>query len=146
MNMNGNRRDFFRFLAASTALAPHVRTWAQQLAAAQSLEGLSSARQALQVTDFEQIARQRLSRGHWGFLSTGSDDDLTLAANIQAFKRIGLRPRVLVDFSKVDTRTEVFGETWQTPLFLCPVGSQLAFHAEGELATARAARAKGHPL
>jgi isopentenyl diphosphate isomerase/L-lactate dehydrogenase-like FMN-dependent dehydrogenase len=53
---------------------------------------------------------------------------------------------VLVDVSKLDTRTEVFGETWQTPLFLCPVGSQLAFHADGELATARAARAKGHAV
>ena len=53
---------------------------------------------------------------------------------------------MLVDVSKVDTRSEVFGETWRTPLFLCPVGSQLAFHADGELATARAARAKGHQL
>jgi isopentenyl diphosphate isomerase/L-lactate dehydrogenase-like FMN-dependent dehydrogenase len=145
--MHGNRREFFSFLAASTAaLAPHVRARAQELAGSQGLKGLTSAKQALQVTDFEPIARQRLSPAHWGFLSTGADDDLTLAANIQAFRRIGLRPRVLVDVSKVDTRVEVFGETWQTPLFLCPVGSQLAFHADGELATARAARAKGHAL
>ena len=121
--MNTNRRDFFRFLAASTALAPSVRAQFQQLAHAQSL-GLNSAQQALQVTDFEEIARQQLGLSHWGFMSTGVDDDRTMAANVQAFGRIGLRPRRLVDVSKVDLSTQVLGETWQTPLFLCPVGSQ----------------------
>jgi isopentenyl diphosphate isomerase/L-lactate dehydrogenase-like FMN-dependent dehydrogenase len=42
--------------------------------------------------------------------------------------------------------TDVFGVKWETPIFLCPVGGQRAFHAEGELATVRAARAKRHAV
>lgn len=39
-------------------------------------------------------------------------------------------------------KTQLFGVTWDSPIFLCPVGEQKAFHPEGELAVARAAKAK----
>jgi isopentenyl diphosphate isomerase/L-lactate dehydrogenase-like FMN-dependent dehydrogenase len=48
----------------------------------------------------------------------------------------------LVDVSKPDVATQVFGARWDTPLFVCPIGSQRAFHPDGELATARAAKAR----
>jgi isopentenyl diphosphate isomerase/L-lactate dehydrogenase-like FMN-dependent dehydrogenase len=75
-------------------------------------------------------------------MATGVDDDLTLEANMEGFKRIRLRPRRLVDVSKADLSTELLGVKMDMPVYISPVGSQRAFHAQGEFATARAARAK----
>jgi len=73
---------------------------------------------------------------------TGVDDDLTEAANRDGFRHFQLRARRLVDVSKSDLQIELFGKTWDTPIFICPVGAQKAFHPEGEVAVARAAKAK----
>ena len=62
----------------------------------------------------------------------------------EAFQRIYLRAMRMVDTSNVSLRTELLGEELSSPIVLAPVGSQKAFHADGELATARAARAQGH--
>jgi 4-hydroxymandelate oxidase len=144
--MQTSRREFFEFLAASTVLAPSVRARAQQLAAAHEPSVIASAAEALQIADFEEAARRALPPAHWGYMASGSDDDLTLRANVEAFTRVGLKPRRLVDVSKADLSTDVFGVRWETPLFLCPVGGQRAFHADGELATARAAKTKRHTM
>ncbi len=140
--MSANRREFLQFLAASTVIAPAARAWAQQVASAHDPLALATAQDALDVMAFEEAARRVLPPAHWGYMASGVDDDLTLRANADAFRHIGLKPRRLVDVSKADLRTEVFGATWETPIFICPVGYQRAFHREGELATARAARAK----
>ena len=79
-------------------------------------------------------------------MASGVDDDLTLRANVAAYGKIGLKPRRLVDVSKPDLSTEVFGQRWETPLLICPVGGQRAFHPQGEMATARAARARHHQM
>ena len=144
--MDANRRHFLQFLAASTVIAPATRAWAQQLAASHEVSTLTSAKDALDVMEFEEAARRALPPAHWGYMATGVDDDLTLKANMEAFKRIRLKPRRLVDVSKADLKTEVFGAMWETPIFICPVGGQQAFYREGELATARAARAKRHTM
>jgi len=144
--MLSDRRQFLRFVAASAVVTPAARAWAQQLLGARELALPASAKEFLQVMDFEEAARRALPPAHWGYMATGVDDDRTLRANVEAFRRIGLRPRRLVDVSKADLRVEVFGATWETPIFLCPVGGQRAFHAEGELATARAARARRHTM
>jgi 4-hydroxymandelate oxidase len=139
--VNANRRQFLQFLAASSVLAPAARAWAQQAASSHEIFALTNAKDALDVMEFEAAARSALPPAHWGYMATGVDDDLTLKANVEAFKHIRLKPRRLVDVSKADLRTEVYGAMWETPIFVCPVGSQRAFHPEGELATARAARA-----
>jgi isopentenyl diphosphate isomerase/L-lactate dehydrogenase-like FMN-dependent dehydrogenase len=79
-------------------------------------------------------------------MASGVDDDLTLKANVAAYGRITLKPRRLVDVSKPDLSTEVFAQRWETPLFICPVGGQRAFHPQGEMATARAAKARRHQM
>jgi isopentenyl diphosphate isomerase/L-lactate dehydrogenase-like FMN-dependent dehydrogenase len=140
-----NRRQFLRFVGTSTVVMPAIRAWAQQLAGSHDTPP-ASAKDFLQVMDFEEAARRALPPAHWGYMATGVDDDLTLRANIEAFKQIGLKPRRLIDVSKADLTVDVFGARWETPIFLCPVGSQRAFHADGELATARAARAKRHTM
>ena len=144
-----SRRRFFQFLAASVVLTPSARALAQQLAAppsSQPLPPLSSAKDALQIMDFEEAARLKLPPAHWGYMATGSDDDATIRANVEGWHHYGLKPRRLVDVSKPDLSTRVFGQSWETPLFICPVGGQRAFHPEGEFATARAARARHHQL
>jgi isopentenyl diphosphate isomerase/L-lactate dehydrogenase-like FMN-dependent dehydrogenase len=144
--MHASRREFFQFIAASAVLAPSVRALAQQAALSNDPAIIKSAKEALQVMDFEPAARRALPPAHWGYMASGVDDDLTLRANIAAYGKIELRPRRLVDVSKPDLSTEVFGQRWETPLFICPVGGQRAFHPQGEMATARAARARHHQM
>src|SRR5688572_11638490 len=129
-----DRRAFLQFLAASPLFA--AAGWAQQSVTP------ASAADILTVMDFEDAARRVLSPAHWGYMASGVDDDQTVRRNREGFTRFALRPRRLVDVSKIDTTIDVFGSTWATPIFLCPVGGHRMFHADGELAVARAARAK----
>jgi len=76
-------------------------------------------------------------------MASGVDDDATLRANREGFKHVQLRPRRLHDATKVDTRIELFGATYTSPIFLCPTGGEKSFHMEGEVAVARAAKARG---
>lgn len=134
-----NRRRFLQFLAGSPLLAAMpALAWQRE----QAPGGLASPKDALNVMEFEEAARKILPSAHFGYLSTGVDDDLTLKANHEAYKRIQLRPRRLVDIREANMRTDLFGTTWDSPIFLCPCGSQRAYHPEGELATARAAQSK----
>jgi isopentenyl diphosphate isomerase/L-lactate dehydrogenase-like FMN-dependent dehydrogenase len=110
----------------------------------QEPELITSAAAALDVFDFEPVARRKVPVAHWGYLMTGSDDDGTIRANREGFNRYELRMRRLVDVSRIDTSVQIFGTKWDTPIVINPVGSQKAFHSEGELAVARAARAKSH--
>ena len=112
--------------------------------ATQDTTMIASASEALSVFDFEPIARRKLPPAHWGYLATGSDDDGTIRANREGFTRYSLRMRRLIDVSKVDTSIEMLGVKWDTPIVICPVGSQRAFHPEGEIAVAYAAKAQGH--
>jgi 4-hydroxymandelate oxidase len=136
-----SRRRVLRFLAASPALA-FAELPAPLAAALQQETGLQSAKDALNVLDFEPIARKNLPPAHFGYLMTGVDDDATIRANREGYGRIQLRVRRLGNILIPDTAVTLLGKTWLTPIVLCPVGSQKAFHAEGEMAVARAS--KGH--
>src|SRR5712691_2025986 len=148
MDRAAQRRRFLKYLAASPLLAAGVPDWlAGFIDDAEAQDRLpksaviTSPNDALNVFDFEAAARQTLPPAHFGYLATGVDDDATLAANREGFKRFQLRPRRMVDVSHADLRTELFGAVWDHPISLAPVGSQRAFHPEGELAVARGARA-----
>lgn len=92
--------------------------------------------------DFEPAAHKVLPPAHWGYMASGVDDDYTQRINREGFKHFQLRPHRLVDVSKIDMKTEIFGTVWDSPIFLCPVGGQRMFHPDGEVAVARAAKAK----
>jgi isopentenyl diphosphate isomerase/L-lactate dehydrogenase-like FMN-dependent dehydrogenase len=77
-------------------------------------------------------------------MATGVDGDATLKANSEGFANLALRVRRLTGVHAPDTSVSLFGTTWETPIVLSPVGGQRAFHDDGEIATARAARAKKH--
>jgi len=134
-----NRRNFLKFLAASPLFAAMpARAWQTHTLD----EILANPKDALDVMDFEAAARKALPPAHWGYMTSGVDDNLTRDLNHEAYKRIELRLRKLVDVSKIDTRVELFGTTWDSPIFLCPVGAQGMFHADGEIGVAHASQAK----
>jgi 4-hydroxymandelate oxidase len=68
---------------------------------------------------------------HYGYLATGVDGDATLRANTSAFSNYELRVRRMRDLSRVDMSVTLFARTWDSPIYLNPIGSQRAFHAEG---------------
>lgn len=135
------RRRFIRYLAASPLMAPLAIRAAQ---IAQDTELIATPDQALNVFDFEAVARHRLPIAHYSYLATGTSDEATLRANREAYSRLSLRVRRLVDVRKIDMSVSLFGVVWDSPIILAPVSSQRAFHPEGEIASARAARAKNH--
>ncbi len=105
---------------------------------------IASVDQAINVFDLEAVAKTKLPPAHWGYLTSGVEDNATLAANQTSFSQYHLRPRRLIDVSRIDMKRTLFDTEWSSPLFLCPVASQKAFHPEGEIAVARAARKQKH--
>ena len=77
-------------------------------------------------------------------MASGIDDEVTLRANREGFQKFVLRPRRLIDVSKVDMSVEILGARYDTPIIVAPVGGQQSFHPDGELAVAKAARAGNH--
>lgn len=141
-----DRRAFLKFLAASplvTGLGLAGQALAQEPASGPAPEPVTKASDALDVFDLEAVAHRNIPPAHWGYLMTGVDGEETLTANRAAYGRWQLRTRRLVDVSKLDMSVELFGTRYASPIFLCPLGSQRAFEAEGEVAVARAAKARG---
>src|SRR5215468_5182903 len=121
------RREFLRFLGASPLIAMGQEP---------------SAKDTLSVLDFEPLARKALPPAHWGYMSTGVDDDLTVRMNREAMGHFQLRARRLVGAEKPELSFELFGKIWDSPIYFSAVSAQRAFHPDGELGTARAAKAK----
>lgn len=94
---------------------------------------------AVSLGDFESLARERLTAMAWEYISGGAGDELTLRWNRDAYDRIKLKPRVLVDVSRLDTRVNLFGRELPFPILLAPAAYQKLVHADGELATAKGA-------
>lgn len=140
-----SRRRFVAFLSGSPLFAAAgIDLKALERMFAQEPDLIAAANEALDVFDFEPVAKKKLPPGHWGYLATGTDNDETLRANRDGYAKWDLRVRRLVDVSHVDASVNLIGTTWPTPIVVNPIGSQRAFHPEGELATARAAKTKNH--
>jgi isopentenyl diphosphate isomerase/L-lactate dehydrogenase-like FMN-dependent dehydrogenase len=105
---------------------------------------ITAPEDALNVFDFQAVARATLPPAHYGYIATGVDGDATLRANRTGFAKLHVRPKRLVDVTNIDMGVELFGERWDSPIVLSPAGSQKAFHPEGEAAVARAAAVKNH--
>src|SRR5262245_28107742 len=94
----------------------------------------------------EEQARGRLSPAAYAFAAAGADDEITLAENITAWRRLRLRPRMLNDIGSIDTGVSVLGARLASPIMVAPFGRHKLFHPEGERATARGASAAGAVL
>jgi 4-hydroxymandelate oxidase len=95
------------------------------------------------VTQFEPLARQRLSKMAYDYVRSGGADEISMRENRAGFERLQLEPRVLVDVSQIDTRVKIFGGEVESPILLAPVAYHRLYHAEGEIGTARGASAAG---
>jgi 4-hydroxymandelate oxidase len=98
------------------------------------------------LRDFEPLAKAKMSAIGWEYINSGAADEHTLRWNEEAYQRIRLKPQVLVDVSKLDTRVVLFGQEHNFPILLAPTASQQLTHPEGELATIRGAGAAGATL
>jgi len=98
------------------------------------------------LSDFESAARDRLPAMAWEYLAGGAGDEISLARNREMLDAIRLKPRVLRDVSRIDTRVTLFGREHRLPLVLAPTGYHRVFHPEGECETARGAAAAGVTL
>jgi 4-hydroxymandelate oxidase len=97
--------------------------------------------QAQSLFDFEELAHKKVVPAAWARVQGGSADELTLRWNHEAYEHIRLRPRVLMDVSKLDTRVKLFGLELPFPILLSPTGFQSAVYPDGDLASARGAAA-----
>ncbi|XP_059455957.1 peroxisomal (S)-2-hydroxyacid oxidase GLO4-like [Corylus avellana] len=93
------------------------------------------------VKEFQELARQALPKMYYDYYTGGAEDQYTLKENVEAFHRITLRPRVLVDVSRIDLSTTVLGYRVSAPIMIAPTAMHKLAHPEGEVATARAAAA-----
>jgi 4-hydroxymandelate oxidase len=152
-----NRRKFLQFIAASTALS-----YSDKLAFAETLlpktklpdpmvwapldanNLIKSPKEAINVFDFEPVMRQNVPPAHFGYMASGIDDEVTLRANREGFLKFQLRPRRLVDVSKVDMSTDILGVKYASPIIIAPTGGHMAYHLDGEEGVAKAAKAGDH--
>lgn len=93
------------------------------------------------LDDYEQLARTRLEDNAWAYISGGAADERTLSWNREAFDRVKLCGRVLVDLSRAHTRLSLLGQPLDYPILLAPVALQKLAHPQGECETAQAASA-----
>lgn len=149
-----HRREFLKFLAGSPLLAGTgwISDALAQTASASSANPTptemafsrlpANAAEALDVFDMQSVASKTIPPAHWGYMMSGVDGEETLRANEAAYKQYQLRARRFIDVSKMDHSVELFGTKYSSPIILSPVGGQGAYHPEGEIAVARAAKAR----
>ena len=107
-------------------------------------ELVTTATDALDVFDMRVTAQSTLPPAHYGYIATGVDGDVTLRANRSGFAHWDIRDKRLAGIEQVDMSTSILGTPMETPIIISPTGSQRAFHPDGELATARAAKSQKH--
>jgi isopentenyl diphosphate isomerase/L-lactate dehydrogenase-like FMN-dependent dehydrogenase len=152
-----SRRRFIQFLAASPLFAgtslsafaeeglfpqqpPDPYVWAPR-----DYEHLiSDPKEALDVFDFEPVMHKNVPPAHFGYMASGVDDGVSLRANRAGFLKFQLRPRRLVDVSKIDMSTEILGQRYESPIIIDPAGEHKAYHPDGESGVARAAKTGDH--
>ena len=141
--MSIRRREMLQSALAAAAVpisaTPSVQT--TDASAASPSRSTSVDAELVSLGDFEQLARRRLSPAAEAYLATGVGDEVTVRANREAFARVRLRPRALVDVSNIDTRVTLLGREHAFPIVLAPTGYTAVFHADGERGVARGARA-----
>ena len=153
-----NRRKFLQFLASSPLLAaggleafaaegvapgvklPDPLMWAPM----RTDQLIKTPKDAINVFDFEPVMRANVPPAHFGYMASGIDDEVTLRANREGFLKFQLRPRRLVDVSKVDMSVDILGVKYSSPIVLAPVGGQRSFHDDGEVGAAKAAKVGDH--
>lgn len=98
------------------------------------------------VFDLEGLSGKVMGKDAIDYLNGGADDSKTVKANVEAYQKIQIRARRLIDVSNISTKVELFGKVLDNPIILSPVGFQKFFHQDGEVATAKASVKKKHQM
>lgn len=98
------------------------------------------------LTELEELAKDHMSPVATAYVSGGAADEITMRANSEDWKRIRLNPRVLVDVSTIDLKTEVLGQNFDLPILLAPAAFHGLCHRDAEMATLEGANAAGATL
>jgi lactate 2-monooxygenase len=96
--------------------------------------------------DWEQAAREKLDDGAFGYIAGGAGAEETMRANLDAFRRWRIRPRMLTGNAARDISVNVLGMRSPAPFFLAPLGVLSIAHEEAEAGVGRASAASGVPL
>ncbi len=94
------------------------------------------------IKSFKALAKENLTSELYEYLVGGADDLRTFQRNITAWSQYQIRPRRLIDVSKIDTSTELFGQQVNAPIVLAPIGILGMFHPEGASGSTKAAKNK----
>lgn len=95
------------------------------------------------LLELEELARAKVPRAAFEYIAGGAEDEVSVRRNREAFSRWALRPRILVDVSTRDTSTTVLGRPVSMPILVAPTAFHGLAHADGELASSRAAMEAG---
>ena len=141
--MSINRRTV---LTASLASAAAVGLSANDSASAEAdshpeRSHTDSSPALVNLYDYEVAAKRILSRPAWEYFNGGSADEITLRRNRQSLDLLQLKPKVLVDVTRVDTSCTLLGHNMAHPIILAPTSSHLLAHPDAEVATVRGAAA-----
>jgi L-lactate dehydrogenase (cytochrome) len=111
------------------------------------LKGASNKmRDILSLADFERIAKKRLPRPLFGYISGATEDNASLDDNRDAFNELGFVPRVLRDVSGRSQSIELFGVRYEAPIGISPMGISSLSGYRGDLTQAQGAQACGVPM
>jgi 4-hydroxymandelate oxidase len=138
-----NRRDA---LTASLASAAAIGLSAKQAASGEPNSRSERERGTptptlVSLYDYESAAKRILSAPAWEYFNGGSADEITLRRNRQALDSLQLKPRVLVDVTRIDTSCTLLDYKMAHPIILAPTSSHLLAHPDAEVATVRGAAA-----
>lgn len=100
---------------------------------------------AASIDDLRALARRRIPRFAFDLVDGGAENERNLRRNIEAFEEVEMTPRYLVDVSKIDTRVTLFGQTFDAPFGMAPIGMLNAFWPDADLTLARLCRRENIP-
>ena len=98
------------------------------------------------AADWERAAEEKLDAGAFGYIAGGAGAEETMRANLEAFRRWRIRPRMLTGNASRDLSVEVLGMRCPAPFMLAPVGVLSIAHEEAEVGVGRAAASAGVPF
>lgn len=126
--------------AANAASAPKAQAaYGQRAGLPRHLQNI------LSLHDFEAAARKHLPRPLFGYVSGAAEDCVSLQANRDSFLQYGFSSRVMVDVSQRNQKVELFGQTWDSPFGVAPVGISAINAYRGDLVLAQTAAANRIP-
>jgi L-lactate dehydrogenase (cytochrome) len=102
-----------------------------------------NASRIVSVADARRRASRTVPRALFDYVDGGADDELTMAGNTEAFRRIGLVPRMGNRVGAPGLSIELFGTRLSLPVLLAPCGLVSALHPDGPVGAARAAASRG---